>query len=168
MIKSLRWNYYITSIILIVLGILTFRYPVEAIMSIGFIIGMGLIISGLNYFSAFYFFGLKRFILLGILDFIAGIYMTVQPGMAGFVIPFVIGLWLFSAGLSRIGVALWLGGAKISGWWLMLINGIALIILALFMGASPLVSSLSVMMILAFVLILHGILAFIEGFMMFR
>ena len=166
--RSLRWNYYITGAILIILGALSLRYPIEAIMSVGVFIGIGLIMSGINYFSAYYFFGLKRFILLGLLDFIIGLYMVVQPGITAFVIPFVIGVWLLTTGLSRLGVSLWLGGAGISGWWLMLLNGIALVILAVLMCASPLTSTLSVMMILAVVLIASGVLSILEGIVMCR
>ena len=166
--KSLRWNYYITGAILIILGVLTLRYPLEAIMSVGMFIGIGLVASGLNYFSAFYFFGLKRFILLGLLDFVMGVYMTVQPGVTALVIPFVVGLWLLTTGISRVGLSLWLGGAKISGWWLMLINGIVLIGLAVLICVSPLTSALSVMMILAVVLIASGVLALTEGCVMCR
>ena len=166
--KSLRWNYYINGAILIILGVLTLRYPLEAIMSVGVFIGIGLLVSGLNYFSAFYFFGLKRFILLGLLDFVIGVYMIVQPGITAFIIPFVMAAWLLTTGLSRIGLSLWLGGAKIRGWWWMLINGIVLILLAGLMCASPLTSALSVMMILAGTLIASGILSVIEGCVMCR
>ena len=34
--RALRWNYYIDGLILIVLGVLAMRYPLEAIMSVGF------------------------------------------------------------------------------------------------------------------------------------
>ena len=166
--RALRWNYYIDGAILIILGVLAFRYPLEAIMSVGFFMGIGLIGSGINHFSAYYFFGLKRFILLGILDLIMGIYMCVQPGVTAFVVPFVIAVWLLSVGISRMGMSLWLGGAGAEGWWLMLLNGIALIIMAVLMFMSPLSSALSVMMILAGVLIAFGVLAVLEGCIMCR
>ena len=166
--RNFRTNYFITGIILIALGALTLKYPLEAIMSVGFFIGIGLIASGLNYFSAFYFFGLKRFILLGVLDFVMGLYMAIQPGVTALVIPFVMALWLAVTGFSRVGLSLWLGGAKIRGWWLMLINGIVLILLAGLVGASPIVSTLSVMMILAGVLIASGVLSILEGCIMYR
>ena len=166
--RNFRTNYFITGAILIILGVLTMRYPLEAIMSAGFIIGIGLVASGLNYFSGFYFFGLKRFILLGLLDFLMGVYMILQPGITAFVIPFVMAVWLLITGLSRIGVSFWLGGAKISGWWLMLINGIVLILLAVLMTAAPLSAAFSVMMILAGVLIASGVLSVLEGLVMCR
>ena len=166
--KSLRWNYCITGIILIVIGVLTMRYPLEAIMSAGVIIGFGLLASGVNYFSAYYFFGLKRFILLGLLDFVMGVYMIVQPGITAFIIPFVMAAWLLTTGIYRIGVSLWLGGAKISGWWLMLLNGIVLIVLSGLMCAAPLSTAFSVMFMLAGVLIASGVLSIVEGFIMCR
>ena len=166
--RNFRTNYIITGVIQIVLGVLTMRYPLEAIMSAGVIIGIGLVASGLNYFSGFYFFGLKRFILLGILDFLMGVYMIAQPGVTAFVIPFVMALWLLIEGISRVGLSLWLGGAKVSGWWLMLLNGIVLILLAGLMTAAPLSMAFSVMMILGGVLMTSGVLSVIEGCVMYR
>ncbi|MBQ7266809.1 MAG: DUF308 domain-containing protein, partial [Synergistaceae bacterium] len=63
--KSLRANFFITGAILIVLGILMLRYPIEAIMSAGIILGFGLIASGINHVSGWYFFRFRRFIAMG-------------------------------------------------------------------------------------------------------
>ena len=160
--QKMRLNFYITGIILIILGILTFFYPIEAIMTAGFFIGCGLVASALNYFSGWYFFRFNRFIFLGLVDLVAGIIMILQPGLSAFFMPFVIGLWLFAAGISKTCAAFWLGGAEIRGWWIMLLNGILLIILALFVCASPLMSSISLMMALACVFVVAGAASIIE------
>lgn len=162
-----KWNLYITGAILILMGILSLRYPVEAMLSVGTMIGIGLCISGLNYFSGFYFFRRVSFIFLGILDLFMGILMISRPGISAFLIPFVIASWLALTGFMRIGTSMWLGGAKIKGWWLMLINGIALIFFAALMCASPLTSALSVIIVLAIELIISGILVIIEGRIIF-
>lgn len=162
-----RVNPFITGAILIALGVLTLRYPLNAILTVGMFIGIGLVISGVNYLSGFWFFRFKRFILLGLLDILGGIYMIAQPGVTSFILPFVIGLWLFMRGISEIAMSLWLGGAKISGWWLMLINGIILIALSVLMCASPIVGTLSIMMVLACSLIASGVLAILEGIIIF-
>ena len=161
--QKIRWNFYITGGILILLGALTFFYPLEAIMTVGLFIGCGLVASGLNYFSGFYFFGLKRFIALGLLDFIAGVIMIAQPGISAFFMPYVIGLWFLLTGISRMCAAFWLGGAEVRDWWYMLIDGIALIIFAFAMFAAPLISSISLMMLLAGILIASGVLSIFEG-----
>ena len=163
-----RVNMFITGAILIALGGLTLKYPLSAIMTVGTFIGIGLVVSGINYLSGFWFFRFKRFILLGLLDIIAGSLMIARPGITSFVLPFVIGLWLFMEGISRMGVSLWLGGAKVKGWWLMLLNGIVLIVLSALMCASPIVGALSVMMVLACALIASGVLAVLEGCIMYH
>ena len=170
MLRTFRAHCVITGVILLLLGIFAMARPVEALISVGFFMGLGLIASGVNYFSAYYFWGLKRFILLGLLDFLAGLYMTFQPGMAALVIPLVIGVWLACSGISRVGMSLWLGGAKVSGWWLMLLNGIALIFLGGLISVSPLNVTLSVMlmMILGGTFIAEGVLTVLEGLMMGR
>lgn len=162
--KSLRVNLWITGGILIIMGVLMMNYPVEAIMTAGMILGFGIIASGINHVSAWYFFRMTRFLVAGFLDIIAGLALVIQPGISAFLIPFVIGLWLFSEGISRTCAAFWLGGAKIPGWWMILISGIAMSVFALMMCAAPLSSTFSVMMILSGVLIASGVLAVIEGF----
>ncbi len=159
----MRWNFYLTGGILILLGALTFRYPVEAIMTAGFFIGLGLVASSLNYFTGWYFVRFRRFLALGLLDFIAGVIMLAQPGLSAFFMPFIIGAWLFSTGITRTCAAFWLGGAKIRGWWVVLLNGLALIISALLICASPFVASISIMILLGCILIIAGVFSVVEG-----
>ena len=165
--RNLKLHMYITGIVLIILGAMSFRYPLTALMSLGMMLGIGLCICGVNYLTGFYLYKPVSFIFLGILDLLMGILLIVRPGITAFFIPYVIALWLFLTGFSRIGTSLWLGGAKISGWWLMLLNGIALIIFACLMCASPLISALSVVTVLAVGLIVFGILVIIEGHYIF-
>ncbi|MBR1658486.1 MAG: DUF308 domain-containing protein [Synergistaceae bacterium] len=164
--KSLRVNLWVTGGILIVLGVLMLRYPLEAIMSAGIVLGIGLLMTGVNDVAGWYWFGVRRMLVLGALDIIMGVVMLTQPGLTAFVIPFVIGLWLFTAGISRTCASFWLGGAGIPGWWIVLVSGLAMILFAVMMCVSPLSSTFSVMMILSGVLIASGVLAVLEGFIM--
>lgn len=162
-----RINFFVTGAILIILGLITLYYPIEAIMSAGFFIGLGLIGSGINYFTGFKFLGLKRFLLWGVLDLISGVIMILQPGITAFIMPFVIAFWLFTEGIARTCTAFWLGGASIQGWKFMLINGLLLIAFAILMCISPLNSALSVMGVLAGVLITSGLFVIFEGYIMY-
>ena len=166
--KSLRVNLWVTGAILIVVGLLMMCYPIEAILSAGMILGVGLIASGLNEFSAWHFFGLKRFVVMGIIDVIAGLALVIQPGISAFLLPFVIGLWLLTAGLSRTCAGFWLGGAEVPGWWMVLAGGLAMVAFAVMMFVAPLSSTFSVMMILSGVLVASGVIAVIEGFVIPR
>ena len=162
-----RINYIVTGIILIALGAMTLYYPLEAIMSAGFFIGLGLIASGINYFTGFTFFRLKRFIVWGLLDLVAGVVLMLQPGLSAFLLPFVIAFWLFSVGVSKTCTSFWLGGANIPGWRFMLLDGLLLIACAVLMCVSPLHSALSVMAVLSGVLIISGVSVILEGCIMF-
>ena len=164
--KSLRVNFWVTGGILIVLGIMMMRYPIEAIMSAGIVLGIGLLMAGVNDVAGWYWFGMRRMLVHGILDIITGLIMLTQPGLTAFVIPFVIGLWFFTGGVSRLCASFWLGGAGISGWWIVLVSGIAMVLFAVMMCVSPLSSTFSVMWILSGVLIASGVLAVIERFVM--
>ena len=160
-------NSYIAGILLIILGIITFFYPVEQLMTVSLIIGTGFIFSAVNNFTGFRYTRLKRFIAFGIIDFISGSLMLLRPGITAFLIPFVIGLWFFSNGMTKICASFWLGGADIHGWWIMLLDGIIMVIAALLICASPLVSAVSIMILLSIVLVLAGISIIIEGRIMF-
>lgn len=163
-LESLRTNFFISGGIMCLLGVLMLRFPLDAILTAGIILGFGLIASGINQISGWYFFGVRRFLLLGFIDIIAGIVMVIQPGLSAFFLPFVIGLWFLTAGLSRTCTAFWLGGAGVSGWWLALLSGLAMIAFAVLVCVSPLSSTFSVMLILSGVLIATGVLAVVEGF----
>ena len=166
--KSLRVNLWVTGAILIVLGVMMMRYPVEAIMSAGMILGVGLLMTGVNHVAGWYMFGLRRLLAFGFLDIVAGLVMVIQPGISAFLFPFVIGLWLLSAGLSRTCAGFWLGGAEMPGWWMVLVGGLAMVAFAVMMFVAPLSSTFSVMMILSGVLVASGVLAVVEGLMISR
>ena len=158
-----RINFFITGAILIILGVITINYPLEAIMSAGFFIGLGLIASGINYFTGFKFLRLKRFLVWGVLDIAAGVIMLLQPGITAFIMPFVIAFWLFTEGVARTCTAFWLGGAGIQGWKFILLNGLLLIACAVLMCISPLNSALSVMAVLSGILMVSGLFVIFEG-----
>ena len=47
--KTLRWTLYFTGGILIVLGLWAMTYPVEALMSLAFFLGVGFVLAGINH-----------------------------------------------------------------------------------------------------------------------
>ncbi len=168
---SSKLSMYVSGAILIILGALSLRYPLTMLQlldaTLVTILGIGLCVSGVNYLSGFCFFRRGVFAFLGVIDLVMGILLLTRPGINAFFIPFVIATWILLTGLSRIGTSLWLGGAGVRGWWLMLLSGVALVIFAGLMCASPLVSALSIMTVLAFGLIISGVFAIIEGVIIF-
>ena len=170
--KRLRWTLYITGAILILLGLWSLRYPVEALLSLAFFLGLGFCVSGVNYIVPCLFRGNGEvypwwFIIFGILDLMIGAVMLGRIGLTAFMLPLFVAAWLVFAGVARILTSFRLKALGLSRWWLTLLNGVIIILLSCLMTASPLVAGLSVVMILSGTLIAKGLLLIMEGRMVF-
>ena len=88
--KTLRWTLYFTGGILIVLGLWAMTYPVEALMSLAFSLGVGFVLAGINHLVPC--FSLRgdpmypRWMLVqGVLDLLIGIVMLMRLGVTAWV-----------------------------------------------------------------------------------
>ena len=172
--RKLRRALYVTGGILIALGLWSLTYPVGALLSLAFALGIGFCVSGINYLiPCFTMRGdslyPRWFLLLGLFDLLMGVVMLARLGMTAFMIPLAAGAWLFFTGLVRVGTSIRLRGIVFDGvrlfprWWLVLLNGLMLVALACFMCVSPLIGALSVVMVLGCGLIFSGCLHIMEG-----
>ena len=170
--KRLRWTLYITGGILILLGLWSLRYPVEALLSLALFLGLGFCLSGVNYIIPCLF---RRggsvypwwFVIFGLLDLMIGIVMLGRIGLTAFMLPLFVAAWLVFTGVARILTSFRLKSLGLSRWWLTLLNGVIIILLSCLMTASPLVAGLSVVMILAGTFIAKGLLLIMEGRVVF-
>ena len=127
--KRLRWTLYITGAILILLGLWSLRYPVEALLSLAFFLGLGFCVSGVNYIVPCLFRGNGGvypwwFIIFGILDLMLGAVMLGRIGLTAFMLPLFVAAWLVFAGVARILTSFRLKALGLSRWWLTLLNGV--------------------------------------------
>ena len=171
--KTLRWTLYLTGGILILLGLWSLFYPLEALLSLAIYLGIGLCLSGVNHLlpcfslrgEALY---PRWFLFLGIMDLIVGVLMLTRIGLTAFMIPMVVAAWLCWIGLVRLVTCIRLRSLHLRGWWIMLLSSLALIACSCAMFLSPLVGWLSVVAILSSTLIAAGALNILEGRMIFR
>ena len=176
--KSLRWTLYSTGGILIVLGLWSLAYPIDALLSLAFALGLGFCLSGLNHLvpclslrgDPLY---PRWFLVLGALDLILGIIMLTRLGLTAFMIPLAVSIWMGGSGLVRIATSLRLRGLKVGKlrlfprWWLMLLSGLALVLCAGVLFASPLLAGLYVVFVLAGGLVGAGLLILLEARLIF-
>ena len=178
LIRKLRWTLYIKGAILIALGLWSLTYPLEALLSLAFALGLGFCLSGIDtLFPCFTLRGSslypRWFLLLGILDLVIGFFMLTRLGLTAFMIPIAAGGWLFFTGLVRVGTSIRLRSIMIDGarlfprWWLLLLSGLALMAFACYLCVSPLIGALSVVMVLGGGLIASGVLHVLEGYAVF-
>lgn len=164
----MRVRLYISGIIRILLGILAFMYPLEALMDLALIWGVAVCVSGVNYiiacFNANFNYAAcpKWFLFLsGLLDLFLGGIMISRLGLTAFMIPIFAAAWLFLSGLIRIVLSFKLK-KFLKRWWLMLLSGIATVILAVLMFSSPIIGGIYVVSIIAGTLIASGIFLIAE------
>lgn len=166
---NLKLRLYLSGFIRIVLGLLALAYPVEALMDLALIWGLAVCVSGVNYILACFNKNLsceacpKFFLFIsGLIDLFLGGVMISRLGLTAFMIPVFAAAWLGLEGLFRVVLAFRLIKI-INKWWLVLLSGIALILLAALMFASPIVGGVYIVTIIAGVLIASGIFLIGEG-----
>ena len=161
--KTLRWTLYFTGGILIVLGLWAMTYPVEALMSLAFSLGVGFVLAGINHLVPC--FSLRgdpmypRWMLVqGVLDLLIGIVMLMRLGVTAFMIPIMVACWFSFIGVVRIATSFRLKSLGFGKWWAMLLNGLLLVVCASLMLASPFVGGISVALLMGSAFVASGLL----------
>ena len=131
-LSSVLW--LISGIILIFAGIAAIFNPAATIASIGFILGLAMLISGI--FEVIIFavthdgiFGAGWVLTDGILTILLSVILLCNQYITAVAIPFVFAIWVMFTGTSRTITSFDLKKANISGWgWMALVGilGIAL------------------------------------------
>ncbi|MDO4787253.1 MAG: DUF308 domain-containing protein [Fretibacterium sp.] len=166
--KTMRWTLYFTGGLLVVLGLWAMTYPVEALMSLAFFLGIGFVVAGLNHLVPC--FSLRgdpmcpRWMMLqGLLDLVIGVVMLTRIGLTAFMIPMLVAAWLCFTGLVRVATSFRLRSLGLRRWWWMLLNGLLLVLCAFAMAASPFVGGVSVALMMGSTLVVSGVLILIEA-----
>jgi uncharacterized membrane protein HdeD (DUF308 family) len=123
----------ITSIILIILGLILILFTKLSLDLIGYIVAVLLIINGVlnvtddyKQFKVFYFFdGFTS----GLLSIIFGIIIIANPNYIAMIMPIMIGLWFIISSTFKLRMALALKDSTKTGWILPYILSILTIIM---------------------------------------
>lgn len=107
MLKELKWNSIITSILMIVLGVILFLMPGVSMSVIVTIVGMIAIASGI--FNIIHHFVIdisesyyRNDLLFGLVSLIFGILILVRPGFFISLVPFILGIVILVSGLVKL------------------------------------------------------------------
>ncbi|NLL36995.1 MAG: hypothetical protein GX256_05680 [Fretibacterium sp.] len=171
--KTMRWSLYFTGGVSVVLGLWALTYPVEALMSLAFFLGVGFILSGLNLLvPCFSLRGCPEYPrwlpFWSVADLLLGFLMLTRLGLTAFMIPVFLAVWLFFIGLVRIWGAFSVRRMGARGWWRMLLNGVLMLLAAAIMLSSPFLGVVSVGTVLGGLLVFKGLLVLSEGWFIFR
>ena len=166
--KSMRWTLYTTGGILILLGVLSFFYPAASLLSLALFLGIGFIVAGINHLVPY--FSMKGdplrpgwLLPQGILDLLTGVLMLTRLGLTAFMIPVLLGIWMFFMGGLRIVAAFRIRRARIRRWWMMLVSGVLTLLCAFLVASSPILGAAMVTALIGGAFIFAGALTIAEG-----
>ncbi|MBW1836587.1 MAG: DUF308 domain-containing protein [Deltaproteobacteria bacterium] len=93
----------------------------------------------------------------GILDALFGIMLLANPGITAAVIPFLIGFWAFFYGILLFVDSFGSKKAGYKNWWLELIAGILTVIFGYIIAFNPVISVLTITVLIGISLLIVGI-----------
>lgn len=151
----------ITSIMLILLGIVLLFYTKMSLELVAYIIAVILVINGVlnitddyKQFKIFYFFdGFTS----GLLSAIFGIIIISNQSYIGVILPTFLGLWMILGSTFKLRMALALKDSKDNNWIITYILSILTIATGLCLIFNPGITSLSLIRVIAGLTIIYGI-----------
>jgi len=100
----------------------------------------------------------------GILDVLIGFMFLANPGITAAVIPFMIGFWAFFYGIILLAGSFGSKKTGIDNWWLELLAGILTIFFGYLIAFNPLISILTITVMISISLLIVGIYNIILAF----
>ncbi len=154
--KKLKWDSIIVSLLTIIIGVLCIVMPSEAGDLLLIIFGSMLIAIGATLFVRFFttdrLFA-SQIMIMAVVSIVLGVMCLVQRSALQSILTILLGLYIVIDSLSSIGDSIYLGKAKVSGWFVLFL----LSILSCGLGIVVMFSTFDTVMIFA------GVSLLIEG-----
>ena len=167
--KSMVNTFMLLSAIIVILGIVMVAMPESSILAFGICMGIYLIFHGIMLIvveikAKKYYLPVEGLILEGILAIVLGVLFLMDPGNnMQFLLAFGVGVWIISAGIRGIQAAIALKSTGIP-WVLIIILNLIDIAAGVFVLFSPAISSVSIVICVGVVMIIHGIVNLADAF----
>lgn len=165
-----RWLELIAGILMIVAGIVSFTLPLTFAAGLVWVMSFAVLLGGII-MLVFYIrnrgsLGLSAGLLLSaILDIILGLLLVFSGTIAaGAAFAYVIAIWFLLAGILRILWGIQVKGTGYPRWWVSLVVGILTVILAIIVLFNPLLTILTLSILVGIYVLVIGIFAVIDFF----
>lgn len=163
-----RWTLYAAGAILIFMGALAILEPLYAVVSASVFMGFGFLLSGVNNLIPYFTtkndpLRPKWLLPLGIIDIVLGVFFLSHIWAAMFAITTLVGVWLLLTGCMRIYAASAVRGAGAQKWWLVLLNGVILILASAVLLSNPVSATVGMAWLAGIALVGTGVLMIAEG-----
>lgn len=164
----LRWAFYVSGLILILIGIAALMNPYMTVVASAAFLGCALILAGVN--ELYTWIAIRNLPnrpiwlpLLGVVDILAGMLFLSRIGLAIFTLLTLFAAWVLFSGMIRIYVAYRLKWEGVGSWWVMFLGGILMVLTGLLLAFNPFATALSIVAIAGFALAGIGLLTVLQG-----
>ena len=161
-LKSIRFNYILSSIITILLGIALVIFPRTSASVICMCLGVVLLICGvLNIISYFtqkdkiHFF--EYDFLFGMVFSIVGLWLVLNPEAIIMILPVIFAIVIILHGLIELQNSLNLRRFDYNRWWVIFILALITVVLGVIMLANPFIAASTLVIFIGFSLIYNGV-----------
>ena len=163
------WLALIRGIILIVLAIYVFQYPVGALVGVAVYIGISLLFTGVTQIIVSFMsrgaienwgWGLAG----GIIDIIFATVLLSNPELSAASLPFAFGFWLVFSGAMTFVNSFRSKKEGASNWWLELITGLLTVLIGYMIAGNLLVGAYAVTVWLGIGFLFAGIASIVMSF----
>lgn len=166
-IKKYEKSSIITSLLMIIIAILLIMKPLKTIEWIIILFGAIILIDGvidfINYFRSDKETKLYSFDLMeGLLEFLAGILIILNPEVLISFFPLILGIWIIIKNIIRIQLAINLKQIPNSKWYLLLIASILLVIFGILIITNPFSATIAISLLAGILLLISEIFNLIE------
>lgn len=152
----------IAGILLVIVGLMIFRYPLETLVSFALFLGIAILVAGvmniMAYFTNKEFLPSPGWLLAqGILDILIAILLLGNIGITTMSLPYIVGFWMLFTGIMRFVMAFSLKNAGFPKWGWQIVAAILYILLAVLILFHPAVGAAFIVAYIAVFMIFYGI-----------
>lgn len=163
----------IFGLISIFLGILVFNTPEQTFLVLSVAFSYCFMISGIleaiySVLNKDHMANWGWYFALGILTFIVGAQLTVQPNLSVMLLTFYIGFWLLFRSMMYISSGIDLKKANSSNWLYVVFLGVLGVIFSLFLLWNPFITSIAISVWIGCALVCLGIIQIVLSFSLKR
>lgn len=144
------WLLLVLGIILLLLGVMIFVFPLLSYVTMSMLFGITILISGIFYLVMSATKTLKGrgwLFIAGLIELLFGIFLTLWPAISATILPYILGFWLLFKGFTLIGIGADMSDVKGSGWGWSILWALAVIICAFVIIVYPIVFGIEAVII---------------------
>lgn len=163
-----RLLWIIVGILLIATGVACMVYPDVTLGGLSILLGLVMMLSGIVDIIIFasahdVMYGSGWFLLDGILTVLLSVFILANQAFTALTLPFILGMWLLFAGISRFVNSFDLRRLGVRGWGWFTALGILLALVGFVSFLNPLVGALALSWTVGILMILQGIASVLWG-----